>query len=219
METDELITILVADLRPVRRLGAPERRLLLWLALSALYMVATVFALGLRPDIGIKVHDPRFALEAGGAIATAIFAGLAAFCAACPGWPRWTLFAPAPALAIWIGTLIEPSARAWMISAAWPGAEQDVGCIPTILALAALPGALIGAMIRRSVPLSPGLAGGLAALAAAALAAAAVRFVDPKDSGTTILIWQFGSVVALTVTGVLLGRWRLGRRPIRLKSA
>jgi hypothetical protein len=57
-----------------------------------------------------------------------------------------------------------------------------------------------------TLPIAPMSAMGLAALAASALAAAALRLVHTVDSSLMVLVWQFGSVVVLTLLEAPFGR-------------
>jgi hypothetical protein len=144
---------------------------------------------------------------------TSVLAAAAAFCAGCPGRPIWERFAPLPALGLWFWSLGE---GCWQTFAA-SGAEGlsfriDFVCLPSILLVGILPGAVILKMIRQGAPIAPTTTTALATLAAAALGATALRLFHEQDASVMVLVWQFGSVVLLASLGALTGR-RLLRWP------
>ena len=60
MNTDDLITALSSDVRPVRR-GAVGRRILLGMTVGALLSIALVVAwMGVRPDLDKAMHGFPF---------------------------------------------------------------------------------------------------------------------------------------------------------------
>lgn len=213
MQPEELVKILAADAKPVRRLSSPMVRLLIWLGISIAYAVLVVWLMGLRPDILSKLGDARFVVELSATFMTSVLAAAAAFCAGCPGRPIWERFAPLPALGLWFWSLGE---GCWQSFAAG-GAEGlsfriDFVCLPSILLVGILPGAVILKMIRQGAPIAPTTTTALATLAAAALGATALRLFHEQDASVMVLVWQFGSVVLLASLGALTGR-RLLRWP------
>jgi hypothetical protein len=210
MQTDELIQTLTSDCAAVRRLAHPGWRAAFWFAISAGYVVAVVAVIGLRPDIPSKLGDLKFLVEVGAAFLTSMMAAAAAFCAGCPGRPIWERFAPVPFLALWLGTLGTGCWHDWLaLGVAGLAVRPEPMCFPVIFAIGFIPSILIFAMIRRGAPIAPMSAMGLAALAAAALAATALRLVHSVDSSLMVLVWQFGSVVVLTLLEAPCGRFFL----------
>lgn len=213
MQPEELVKILAADAKPVRRLSSPMVRLMIWLGISIAYAALVVWLMGLRPDILSKLGDARFVVELSATFMTSVLAAAAAFCAGCPGRPIWERFAPLPALGLWFWSLGE---GCWQTFAA-SGAEGlsfriDFVCLPSILLVGILPGAVILTMIRQGAPIAPTTTTALATLAAAALGATALRLFHEQDASVMVLVWQFGSVVLLASLGALTGR-RLLRWP------
>ncbi|NJO23897.1 MAG: DUF1109 domain-containing protein [Sphingomonadales bacterium] len=207
MQPEELVKILAADAKPVQRLASPMVRLLIWLGISIAYAALVVWLMGLRPDIAAKLADTRFAVELAATFMTSVLAAAAAFCAGCPGRPIWERFAPLPALALWFWSLGEGCWRSFAAG----GTEGlsfrlDFVCLPSILLVSIVPGALMLKMIRRGAPIAPVTTTALAALAAGALGAAALRLFHAEDASVMVLAWQFGSVVLLASLGALSGR-------------
>ena len=219
METEALIHTLADDATPVGRLLPPERRALLWLALTTVYLAGAVLVIGLRPDIAEAVGDGRTLIETGAALATGILAAMAAFCAACPGRPVWERAMPLPALVLWFGLLAESALEAWT------GAPRqavtmhaDFAGLLDLPLLGVPPTVLLLAMLRRGVPIVPVVTGGLAMLAVASLIAAALRFIHPEDASVMLLVWQFGPVVLLSLLGAVIGPRLLPWPRSRLRS-
>jgi hypothetical protein len=206
MQTEELIRTLTSDCAAVRRLAHPGRRAACWFAISAGYVVAVVIVIGLRPELSSKLGDLKFLVGVGAAFLTSMMAA-AAFCAGCPGRPIWERFAPVPFLALWLGTLGTGCWHDWLaLGVTGLAIRPEPVCFQVIFAIDFIPSILIFAMIRRGAPIAPMSAMGLAALAASALAAAALRLVHTVDSSLMVLVWQFGSLVVLTLLEAPFGR-------------
>jgi len=207
MQPEELVKILAAGAKPVRRLSSPMVRLLIWLGVSVAYAALVVWLMGVRPDLPSKLADTRFAVELAATFMTSVLAAAAAFCAGCPGRPIWERFAPLPALGLWFWSLGEGCWRTFAAS----GAEGlsfrlDLLCLPSIMLVSVVPGALMLKMIRQGAPIAPVATTALAALAAGALGATALRLFHAQDASVMVLVWQFGSVALLAGLGALTGR-------------
>ena len=205
MKAEELITCLTADAASVKRLAPPMRLAAYWLIASIIQAALVVSYLGLRPDITERLSEPHFLFETGAAVATAMFAAVAAFCAGCPGRPLWERFAPVLPISAWLMFLVY-GYRSAGDEAGLLRLPADPLCLPFIVAVGFLPAMLIFWMIRRGAPLAPTSTAALASLAAAALGAAGLRLFHPQDESIMILIWQCGSVLVLTLAGAVIGR-------------
>ncbi|MGE5476811.1 MAG: NrsF family protein [Bacteroidales bacterium] len=206
METDHLIEALAAEGTPVHRLASPSRRLLSWLALALPAAAMIVMMMGLRPDIAIRLAEPRFLTQEAAAIATALTAASAAFYAGIPGTPRWRLFLPLLPFALWSASLGQQCWQEWLSSGSSGMEFQfDAECIPGIVMVGLIPALVILAMIRRGAPFQPRLTITLGTLAAAALGDAALRLFHPIDAGLMVLVWQLGTVTLLSLISGLVG--------------
>ena len=213
METNDLIYSLAADAKPVSRLAQPAMRALLWFGLSIAYAGIASFFLGFRADLDLKLTEPSFLLELAAVAHTSLMAAAAAFCATCPGRPKWERFAPLPFLALWLATLGHGCWQDWVqLGPSGLAIHPDLVCLPIILALSIAPGVLIFVMIKRGAPLAPFSTTALGTLAAASVAAVALRLTHVPDASIMVLVWQFGSVGLLTALTALFGR-RLLRWP------
>jgi DNA-directed RNA polymerase specialized sigma24 family protein len=217
MQSEELIRRLAVNAPPVRRLAYPAWRATTWFMLSLAYAAVVVFAMGLRPDISARVAEPRFLVEIFSALLTAMMAAAAALCAGCPGRPLWERLAPFPFLAVWAASLGAGCWRDWVrFGPAGLSVQPDFAHFPAIMIAGFAPAILIFVMIRSGTPIAQYTTNGLTTLAAAALGAATLRLFHTQDAGIMVLIWQFGSVMALTGFGALFGRRLLRWRTVDL---
>ena len=207
MRTEDLIRVLSADARPVRRMASPVQRALLWLLPSLAYALLVALVVGLRPDIEAKLTQSRFTIEVVAALLTGLCAAVAAFGTGSPGRPPRLRLLPLAPLLVWLASLGEGCWRSWLaLGGAGLAVSPDLICFPSIVLVGVIPGALMFAMIRRDAPLAPVVSMALAALAAAALGAAVLRLFHIQDASVMVLLWQFGSVALITGLGALGGR-------------
>jgi hypothetical protein len=213
VRTEELIERLAAEARPIRRLPPPSRRLALWLAITLPSVAAVVLTMGPRPDLWPIVMERRFQIEQAAAFATALAAAFAAFSAVIPGRSWWPFALPVLPLAVWVGSLSLDCIG--LLIDAGPAAlriEWDWVCLPAIATVGAVPAIAIVVMLRRGAPVMPCTAVAFGALAAGALGNFGLRLFHAQDASLMVLVWQFGSVVLLTVMAGCVGRhllpWR-----------
>jgi hypothetical protein len=205
MRTEDLLDRLVRDLRPVRPLTSTSIRLLGWLAVALPTLAFWTMLFGIRPDIEQRLADPRFLIETMAATATGICAAIAAIDSTVPGAPRWRALLPLPPLVLWLLSLGEGCLRIlWeptgtLLEAQWQ-------CVSGIVLVSAIPGLALLFVLRRGVLLTSGITFCLGALSVSALAAAAMRLFHPVDASLLVLIWQFGTVVALSALAAIAGR-------------
>lgn len=209
-ETEALIRRLVDQSGRIRRLPPPWKRVLTWFGWSLPWVAIVVLIMGVRPDLGQKFSEPRFLIEQIAALAAALTAGFAAFCAVVPGRARWLLFLPAVPIAVWLGSLGQGCIQAWARGTLAFGI--DWVCFPSIAFVGAVPALVMAFMIRRGAPLYPHLAVGMGGLAAAAFGNVGLRLFHPIDASLMVLVWQFGSVALLSALagcfGPLVHRWQ-----------
>ncbi len=212
MKTEDLIRALVVDARtPCRPLAPPAVRLGLWLVVSVPWVAVVVAVMGPRPDLAVKAGELRWLLEQGAALMTALTAAMAAFCACVPGRPRREQAVPLAPLLLWIGLLGAGGLSAW--SLAGPRGlvlQADWACLPGIIMVGLVPGIAMAAMLRRGLPLEPILSVGLGGLAAAALGDFGLRMFHPQDASLMVLVWQVGTVAALTALSAAAGHRIVG---------
>jgi hypothetical protein len=210
MDTDRVIAQLVQDARPVRRLSDPLLRTAAWLTVALAAVGLSVWLMGPRPDLGVKLHDARYVVEQAAALLTAVTTALAAFVIVIPGRSRYWVALPIAPLSLWLASVGWGCISDWLRGATL--FESDWSCFPAIALVGAIPAAAMVLMLRRGAPLLPHLAVALGALAAAALGDFGLRLFHTIDAGLMVLVWQIGSVAILTVIltqyAPTLLRWR-----------
>ena len=206
-DTNDLIRHLGADRTPVRRLGSPWRRAVHWLAVALVSIVFVVLMATPRQDLKLVLADPRFQIEQLAALVTAAVAAVAAFSLIVPGRSRKILFLLIIPMAIWLTSMGVGCVRDWLrLGSDVLKIQPDWICFPAIAMAGAVPAAAMVVMLRRGAPLAPWASVTLGALAAAALGNFGLRLFHAQDAGLMVLVWQFGSVVLLSVAAGFFGR-------------
>ncbi|MBK4733019.1 NrsF family protein [Noviherbaspirillum pedocola] len=191
--TNDLINLLVADVKPVKRLRAPIVRAACWILFAMLIMVLVGIAHGLRPDWELKLGQPRFLLGVAAAITTGLLAAVAAFMVSVPGTLRRWLLLPIPAAGVWFGTIGYGCLSEWVaIGPDGISFGETARCFAT-LGLVGMPLSLLMLLMLRHVArLSPNSVAMTGSLSVAAMTAAALSVFHPLDATIMILIWNLG---------------------------
>ncbi|EEA03533.1 conserved hypothetical protein [Burkholderia sp. H160] len=209
--TSSLIDSLVADAKPVRRLGPPSIRAICWLLFAVFILALVAVGHGLRPDLALRLREPVFITHVSAALLTAALAALASFIVSVPGrsW-RW-LWLPVPALAVWIGSVGSGCLTDWVrIGPQGISAGETAECFAT-LALTGVPLSLLMLiMLRHVARLAPTSTAMMASLPVAAMSAVAVSLCHPIDATIMILIWNFGVAALFLVASGFGGRRLFG---------
>lgn len=212
-ETERLIARLTAEGTPVAPLLPPWQRALVWFALSLPVMAGFVWLMGPRSDLMLALTTPRYLIEQLASLATAATAVWSAFALVRPGSDRRMVWAPVLPGLVWIsslgaGCVVDLRARDLHLLELTPELE----CFAYISAIGAVPAALAIALLRRGAPLAPRLTLFLAVLGAAALGNFGLRLFHAQESALMVVVWQMGSVAALSALAGLMGprvlRWR-----------
>jgi hypothetical protein len=212
---DALISRLVADLTPVRRLFHPVIRAALWLAVVA----AMAAGLACFADLGAMARRlsaaPDMWLAFVGSTLTAISATLAAFELSLPDRKDAWALAPAPALLLWIAASGLGCLRTWVLPETQVATMEEArDCLLFILGLSVPLSAVLIFMLRRAYTLRPSLTGALGGLAAAAATATLLNFFHPFDAAATDLV-----VHAIAVALVVFANTILSKKLLRYTSA
>ena len=168
-------------------------------------------------DLSMTSSGVRFYVEQLAALATGITAAVAAFASVVPGSDRRLLLLPLLPLTVWLGSLGQGCMGDWArLGREAFSLRSDWPCLMAIVFIGAVPAAAIATMLRRGAPLTPHLTAALGGLAAAGLGDVGLRIFHREDASVMILVWQLGTVFALSVlagsAGPLLLNGRLDRR-------
>jgi hypothetical protein len=210
--TDDLISALAANLKPVKRLRPPLERVAGFLLLAALILAMIAAAHGWRPGLLASLADLRFDLSLTGSILTGIFAAAAAFIVSLPGRSlRWLLL-PLPALAMWFSSISYQCLTNWI--AAVPGDArpgETAACIATLV-LTSVPLSLaLGLMLRYAASLNPAPVILAASLSVAGITATALTLFHPLDASVEILVFNLGTALLFIAAGGLFNRLVMNR--------
>jgi len=204
MRTDDLISQLSGDLKPVRRIAAPWRSAAGWLGLALLVVGAAVAITGLRHDLPTRLMLPEERVNLAAALLTGIAAAFAAFQLALPDRsPRWALL-PLPFAAFWVSGLGWGCLRDFMEQ----GTLQlgvSMACMRFILGFGIPLTAAMLWMTRHAAAIRPAPVAALGGLAAAAVASVGLTLVHHLDAAAMVLVWHGGSVALVTLLAWLVG--------------
>ncbi len=209
--TDNLITALAINLAPVRRLASPERRLVMWLAISlpvslALGSVVEQQTLGIATTqlAASRLSDGRMVLELAAILVTALSAGYAALASTQPGRPSIIWVLPVLPLLTWMALVGEGCWQLWLQIGDQLSFAPHWTCYPSVVATGAMPVIAIVIMLRRGSVLSPVPTIALATLAASALGAVGLRLFHPPDATVMLMLWQLVATVSFFALSALV---------------
>lgn len=201
-DTSTLISRLVADAKPVKRLRPPAIRAGLWLLAAAGIGGLAILLFANLPLFADRIEEPALAVEWIATLITGAAAVLAAFQLSLPDRSSaWTLL-PLPSFAVWIGSSGYSCYRHWITvgRAGWEFG-QSADCLLFILAVSPPLALSLLVVLRRARPLEPVRVAALGALGVAALAAGVLQFFHPFDVTFIDLGVHLGAI-ALIVAGV-----------------
>src|SRR5437764_2381697 len=155
MDTERLISELVADAGPVERVWTVAKRTIVTLALSVVVLALVVWDHGLRPELPALLRDPRFVIAELASILTGIAATYACFRSALPDAPRWLPALPLAPFALWVGLLGSGCLDEFLRSPDLVHLGTSFECLNTIVLSSIPPALIMVAMLGRVVPFHP----------------------------------------------------------------
>ena len=213
VDTDSFIRTLAAEgaRKPMPRLS---RQVVLWAAMTLVWLAAMLWHDGLRPDLTQKLREPAYAFELVLLALLGLSAALAALALSRPDENQlpWARFAPLGLMAAWAVT-------AWLdMGPATPPAltramnERHFDCVACIAIFSLPPGLFLFLLVRHGAPIRSAWAGGMAAGAVTAFAYLLMRLQESNDNPFHLLIWHALPVLALGLAGLVAGhlflRWK-----------
>lgn len=206
MNTDQLISALVADVKPVRRLLDPMQRAALWVAAALVCVSLGLLHFGVRRDLDSAWHDLTFILRVALLASTMWLSVIAAFRLAVPGrdtraWSRWWPIIGLSALvALAAGEVITgmlygdagSPLRAWM-------------CVRKVAFVGTVPAILAVVLIQRAEAVEPKWTALLGVLAAGAAGALTSELACPIKAPIHIMLWHVLPVALSAGIGAVVG--------------
>jgi hypothetical protein len=213
LETNELIDRLSAHVRPVARSPAPARRLALWLLIVLPWAALAIFLFRdhAAPGLSEIGASPRFVVEQGAALLTAVTAAYAAFVSLVPGRDRRVLWLPVLPLAVWLASIGQGCLEDWVrFGVGALRVRPDTDCFLPMLVIGIVPAVAILAMLRRGAPLMPRLTLALGGVAVAGLVNFVLQLFHARDISIMVLVWHIGFVIVLAALASLAGPLVIG---------
>lgn len=204
--TPELIDVLAAGAKPVRRLRPPLVRTGLWLLLAAAVFGLLALSRGTRPDLAQQLAQPVFVIGIVASLATGILAALASFLVSLPDRSRAWLLLPVPTLVIWVSTVSYGCLTNWVsLGANGIRLGEAANCFATLM-LTSLPLSIaLFFMLRFAAWFRPTAVTLTGSLAVAAMTATALSFFHAFDATIMILVWNLGVAALIVGLGSVLG--------------
>lgn len=204
--TPELIALLAANARPVRRLRPPLVRAGLWLLLAAAVFVLLAVGHGVRPDFTQRTEQPVFVIGIAASLLTGILAAIASFMISLPDRSRAWALLPVPALVVWVSTVTYGCLINWVsIGPDGMRVGEAARCFATLM-LTSLPLSLaLYIMLRHAALLRPTAVTMTGSLAVAAITATSLSLFHNLDATIMVLMWNLGIAAMIAGVGGVLG--------------
>jgi hypothetical protein len=212
VRTEDLVSAMVREMGPVKRLRPPMLRAAGWLGFSVAVIAAIVAVSGTRHDLAERLAQPWEMAQLLLAAVTAALAAIAAFHLSLPDRSdRWALL-PLPGFALWVATL------GWgcMADFARLGPEgltlgTSWGCLGFILGLSVPMGGAMLLTLRHAGPIRPVPTMAVGVLSVAMLASVGLSLVHHLDAAIMVLVWHVGAVLIAVAIGAGAGGRMLAR--------
>jgi hypothetical protein len=220
VKTDDLVSAMVQEMGPVRRLRPPMQRAALWLGFSVLVIAAIIAWSGPRHDLAERLAGPWELAQMLAAGLTGVLAAIAAFHLSLPDRSdRWALL-PLPGFALWIATLgygcvadfVRLGPEGLTLGTSW-------GCLRFILGLSIPMGGAMLLALRHAGPIRPVPTMAAGALSVAMLASVGLSIVHHLDAAIMVLVWHAGAVLIAVALGASVGGRILARQSALAQEA
>ena len=199
IDTETLIQELAGGTGRVRPLPRPWVRAAVWLAIAVPSALLLVVLISSHADWVSRLVLPRVIGEEVFALATGVFAAIAAFASVVPGYNRKVLLLPLVPLVLWLGGLGQNSVREWLqLTTHGFSMRSEWICLPGIVAAGAVPAIAMIFMLRRGAPLAPRTTFLLGGLAAAGIGNLGVCVTHHAYENVLVLVWHLSIVMVVS---------------------
>ncbi len=208
MTTKQVIAQLSENFAPTRPLYSTSKRLLLVGVCVVVWLAGGIGIFKLRSDIAAILNSPQFLVPTILLLALALFGAWTTLRSVSPGegtnrLERLVVGLSVALLAWLVPTAIIAVARGNLYAHGVVGGST---CLLAVLTLGAAPGILLLYLVNRGAALRSSRSSGLALLTAGSSGALGLQFICPNGHGIHILLWHFLPLVALALSGMLLGQ-------------
>jgi hypothetical protein len=201
-KTEDLINSLSNELKPVRPLETPLKRIMRWSIVSITSILVGVALFGVRENFEMAIQDGMWWVHTFLMALIAVSSAASAIIFSVPGrdrsfflrWmPLFTLFA-------WIIAILSG-----VFQESTHVAGAGFVCVRDIIVMGAIPGIALFFMILQGVVFKRPMAGFFGFLAIAALGSMGTQFICASDSPMHLLVWHFLPVFLLGLVGSFVG--------------
>lgn len=209
-DTEQLITALAEEAKPVSPLAAPRVLAVRLTGLLLVYALALGEVLGWREDLWLQLERPLYLAELTMLFLLVVTSITAAVYRAFPDlyqhpailhWPAYALVGFGALLLAQFLLPFDPAA------AIGSGAEtHGMECTLCIGAVAIIPSAAALWLLRRGASTYPLMSGAHALLAAAATGCLVLRLIEMNDIPAHLLAWHYLPTAGFSLLGGVLGR-------------
>lgn len=214
MDTNDLVSKLVKDLKPIAPLPAPQCCGMKWAIGSMLSMMALFLLLanGLRHDIYVIYTQPQFLLELGSVFLAGTLAGLSAFILRVPQLKislktKMMIFIASTIWAIEIVRLLWLEFSRHDTEAVIDLAGHE--CALHLSILMAFPVIFIFYLLKKGASTHLTWSGYTALLATVSYTYVAMRLLCPIDDAAHLLLWHVSPAIFYAAIGTLAGKFFL----------
>jgi hypothetical protein len=209
MQTNDLITKLTSELKPVSVLKPISRRFSAWIIAACVITGVMMALMGVRKDLGAKFTDAWFVAQTLAILSLIIIGSWSALRISVPGdGERFSHHQlPLILLAAWIFFEIVHIAKGvFALGASALGPDLHFACGYLILGAGIIISGPLFWLIRKATPLEPLWCGALAGLSGAAFASLAFQVICPYDHSTHSFLWHLLPTVMAGVIGIFFGK-------------
>jgi hypothetical protein len=202
MKTELLIHQLATEVRPVKPVGDPVTRFVMWFLAASVFIGIIVGFLGVRPDIAAALARPTYILRILFMFGVALGSVLFAFKLSVPDERKgWVEFFPALIAAVCLLLFAYLFFESSDLSRPY-----GYYCVRNVLAFSIPTSVLLYLMLKRAAPIRSRMVGMMAALGSTALSSLGTQFVCRNDSPLHILVSHVLPVFAASLAGVFVGQ-------------
>lgn len=210
MQTQDLISNLTKDLRPVKVIRRPVISSIIWLFGVVIYVALLAMIIGLRPDLSEKLNDGLYISElviVALASATSLFAAnfLSVPDSYQKDWIKRLALMPFILLSLFLAVqLISPELL--QFSSYISETASTYECAFDMLVFSILPLIALLIAVRKGATTQSLWCSAMIALAGVNISYFSLRIIEPNDMATHLVFWHYLPMLAIVSTGVLLGR-------------
>jgi hypothetical protein len=211
-DTNDLINQLAQDAKPAKAPLKPRMLALQLVAVLGIYALGAQWALGIRPDIILRLTEFWYEAELVLLLFLVLTSALASIMSMYPDALQKPALLKLPYV-VFGSLLLLVLGQYFFMSPdglAMTGIEiNGIACAICIAAVSIIPSALMFAFLRRGATIHPLQAGAFAVFTAAGIGMLTLRIAEPNDVMLHLAIWHYLPTFLFAMLGAALGRWLL----------